>query len=85
VGLPAEFTNVERCGAGSVGDEAEIVRVIGDDGTVHVWDDPATSAGEVLLFAVEAFVLFVGLGYAVGFARVAWRLLRRRRVSPSGR
>jgi hypothetical protein len=77
-GLPSTFMNVEGCDAAAVGDTASIVRVVDDDGSVRVWDDPASDIGDVALLGLVGFVAALGVGYVAGLLRVGWRLLRRR-------
>lgn len=72
-GLPAKFTNEEGCDAGEIGDVDTVVRVVNDDGSVHVWDEPATSLIEVLGFSAVGLVGGWLLGVVFGLVAMAWK------------
>lgn len=71
--LPAEFTDRQGCDGGSVGDVEDVVRVVHDNGDVHVWVDPATSFADVLFFAGFGGVGGWALGFVVGLLRLVWQ------------
>jgi len=77
-GLPARFTNEEGCDRSEIGDTHDVVRVVSDSGSVHVWDDPATSLAQ----AAALFAAGLGGGYGIGFlagtVRWGWGRFRNR-------
>lgn len=75
-GLPATFTSQEGCDAPQVGDVVTVVRVVNDDGSVHVWDDPTTSGRDVAIVLAASFGGMFALAWLTLMARIWWRRWR---------
>ena len=78
-GLPAEFTGEEGCSAPEVGDTVTVVRVVDQDGSVHVWNNPVTSGRTVAWVFAGTFAGVFAVVWLVSAAWIAWRRPRRRR------
>lgn len=75
-GLPATFTSQEGCDAPQVGDAVTVVRVVNDDGSVHVWADPTTSGTEVVIAFVATFGGVFVIVWLMCLVRIWWRRWR---------
>ncbi len=79
-GLPATFTNEEGCDRSQVGDKHDVVRVVSDTDSVHVWDDPATSLAETAALFAAGLGAGYGIGFLTGAGSLVWGRIRPRRA-----